>query len=150
MGIFNESTENKLNDLLEKAYDAEKGFKKAADNISDARLKNFFISKANERGQFRSELRTELTSMGLEVGEDDGSASGTLHRTWMDMKAFFSTDKEESMLEEVRNGEKAALNDYEDILEDQKLPPTTASVLRKQHQIIQKSHDTADYLEDIR
>ncbi|WP_299214270.1 PA2169 family four-helix-bundle protein [uncultured Dokdonia sp.] len=150
MGIFEESTENKLNDLVEKAYDAEKGFKKAAENVSDARLKNFFIHKANERGQFRSELKTELKSMGLEVNEDDGSVAGAIHRTWMDTKALFSTDNEESMLEEVRNGEKAALSDYEDILEDKKLPPTTANVLRQQHQAIKKSHDTADYLEDIR
>lgn len=150
MGIFEESTQNKLNDLVEKAYDAEKGFKKAAENVNNNHLKNFFNNKAQERQQFRSELRNELTNMGMEVKEKDGSVAGSVHRAWMDTKAFFSTDNEESMLEEVRNGEKAALNDYQDILEDKKLPPTTAGVLRQQYQAIQQSHDKADYLEDIR
>ncbi|NNC70367.1 MAG: PA2169 family four-helix-bundle protein [Flavobacteriaceae bacterium] len=150
MGILNESTENKMNDLLEKAYDAEKGFRKAAENIDNARLKNFFKHKAQERQEFRTELRNELRSNGLDINEDDGSIAGSAHRAWMDTKAFFSFDNEESMLEEVRNGEKAALNDYDDILENETLPPTTESVLRKQRSVIENSYRKADYLEDVK
>ena len=149
MRIFSESTENKFNDLLEKAYDAEKGFTKAAENVDSTRLKTFFNKKASERRSFIQELRTELVANGLEIKENDGSVAGTLHRAWMDTKALFSTDNEESMLEEVRNGEKAALEDYDDILEDKELPPTTVNILRKQRNAIESSYRKADYLEDV-
>ena len=52
------------------------------------------------------------------------------------------------MLEEVRNGEKKALEEYDDILELD-LPSSTASVLRRQRNTIQASHDKADMLEEI-
>ncbi|WP_142785077.1 ferritin-like domain-containing protein [Changchengzhania lutea] len=149
MGIFNESTENKLNDLLEKAYDAEKGFEKACENVDSTRLKSFFKSKAEERRGFRSELRNSLVANGMQVEEKDGSVAGRLHRVWMDTKALFSTDNEESMLEEVRNGEKAALEDYDDVLESCTVDSSTKQVLQKQRSAIQASCNKADYLEDI-
>ena len=149
MGIFSESTESKLNSLLEKTYDAEQGFKKAAENIESSSLKTYFTNKAEERLKFRTELRKELLDNGCEIKENSGSISGTLHRAWMDTKSLFSKDDEESMLEEVRNGEKAALNDYDSVLEDNTLPPTTENILRLQRNTIQASYDKADYLEEV-
>ena len=149
MSVFSESIENKFNDLLEKAYDAEKGFIKAAENVDSTPLKSFFRNKANERKEFRGELTHELLAKGMKVKEDDGSLSGSLHRAWMDTKAFFSADNEEAMLEEVRNGEKAALEDYDDLLEDHHLPPSTMAILRKQRNTIKNSYQKADYLEDL-
>jgi len=149
MGIFSENTESKLNDLLEKSYDAEKGFKKAQEHVDSSALKSFFKTKANERSSFRTELVGELKANGCNVNEDNGSITAVLHRTWMDTKALFSSDNEESMLEEVRNGEKAALNDYNDVLEDNKLPPTTVNILTKQRNAIENSYKKADYLEEI-
>lgn len=149
MGIFSESTEKKLNGLLQKSYDAEQGFKKAAENVESNSLKNFFMSKAEERLKFRNELRREIVANGCEINEQSGSIAGSLHRAWMDTKALFSSNNEERMLEEVRNGEKAALNDYDDVLKDKLLPPTTTNILQKQRTVIQSSYDKADYLEQV-
>lgn len=149
MGIFSENTETKLNELLERSYDAEQGFKKASENVESDTLKRFFNDKALERLNFRTELRKELIANGCDIKEDSGSIKGALHRTWMDTKAIFSNENEESMLEEVRNGEKAALNDYDDVLEDNQLPPTTENILRTQRNTIQSSYNKADYLEEI-
>ena len=149
MGIFSENTESKLNGLLEKAYDAEKGFRKAAENVESSSIKNFFNEKAEERLKYRTELRKELLDNGCEINEESGSIAGSLHRTWMDTKALFSSDNEESMLEEVRNGERAALDDYNDVLEDNLLPPTTENLLRQHRNEIQSSYDKADYLEEV-
>lgn len=149
MGIYSENTETKLNDLLEKSYDAEKGFEKAHANVDSAALKSFFNSKVNERLKFRTELISELKANGYNVIDDNNSLEASIDRTWMDTKAMFSSDKEQSMLEEVRNGEKATLNDYNDVLEDNKLPPTTASILTKHRNAIESSYKKADYLEEI-
>lgn len=149
MNTFNEKTENKLNDLLEKAYDAEKGFKKAANHVDNSRLKTFFHEKARERSGYINELNDTLRQSGMNVSENDGSVSGAMHRAWIDTKAFFSFDNDESMLEEVRNGEKAAIDDYDDILNNCELNPAVRDILLKQKVAIQASYDKADYLEDI-
>ena len=149
MEHFNKETQNKLNDLLEKSYDAEKGFKNEAENTKSMKLKAFFIKMADKRLRYRMELKNALLSKGMEVKEDDGSIAGSLHRAWMDTKAFLSIDNDESILEEVRNGEKAALNDYDDILDNCLLDASTRNILLKHRAAIKESYDTADYLENI-
>ncbi|WP_178988702.1 ferritin-like domain-containing protein [Winogradskyella schleiferi] len=149
MGLFDEKTENKLNDLIEKAYDAEKGFKTVADHVDNPRLKTFFNEKARERGGHVNDLTNTLRKKGMEVNQHDGSISGSLHRAWIDTKAFFSMDDDESMLEEVRNGEKQAIDDYDDILNNYDLNPTIRELLLKQKSEIQASYNKANYLEGI-
>jgi uncharacterized protein (TIGR02284 family) len=149
MGIYNEKTEEKLNDLIEKGYDAQKGFKKVSEHVDNPRLKSFFSEKSRERSNHINELTNALRKKGMDVTEDDGSAKGSLHRAWIDTKAFFSMDNDESMLEEVRNGEKAAIEDYEDVLECDDLDSSVRQLLMDQKNDIQSSYNKADYLEDI-
>ncbi|MDW5288298.1 PA2169 family four-helix-bundle protein [Formosa sp. PL04] len=149
MKAFNEKTESKINDLIEKTYDAEKGFKKVSDHVDNPRLKTFFNEKARERSGYINELTNTLRSQGMNVTENDGSVSGSLHRAWIDTKAFFSFDNDESMLEEVRNGEKVAVNDYEEILNNYELNLPLREVLLKQKNAIEMNSKKVDYLEDI-
>lgn len=149
MKTFHEKTESKLNDLLEKAYDAEKGFKKVAAHVDNPKLKSFFTNKARERSGHINELTNTLRIQGMDVSEKDGSTAGSLHRAWIDTKAFFSIDNDESMLEEVKTGEKAAIADYDDILDNCELNIPTRDILLKQKNDIQASYNKANYLEDI-
>lgn len=150
MGLFSKKTEDKLNDLVKKAYDAEKGYRKVSENVDNTSLKNFFAEKARERSGYVNELTSVLRSQGMEVTDKDGSTAGTLHRAWIDTKAIFSRDNEESMLEEVKTGEKAAIDDYDDILNNCELNPSVRDLLLRQKNAIQASYNKADYLEDIR
>jgi len=147
MDVWNEKTEHKLNELLEKAYDAEKGFKKAIEHTNNPRLKSFFAEQARQRSAFITELRQVLKSQGMKIKDSDGSISGSIHRFWMDTKAFFSADTDESMLEEVRNGEKAAIEDYDAILDHCELNVPIRDILSKQKGAIQANYNKADYLE---
>ncbi|WP_179334554.1 ferritin-like domain-containing protein [Winogradskyella costae] len=149
MALFDKKTEEKLNDLIEKAYDAEKGFKKVAEHTDNPRLKTFFLNKARVRSRYVNELTTTLRESGMEITQRDGSWSGSLHRTWIDTKAFFSMDNDESMLEEVRNGEKQAIEDYDDILNNYELNPTVRGLLLTQKAEVQASYNKVDYLEGI-
>ncbi|TYB71529.1 PA2169 family four-helix-bundle protein [Bizionia gelidisalsuginis] len=149
MAMFNDKTKDKLNELLEKAYDAEKGFKKVAQHVENPRLKTFFNQKALERSGYINELSSALRTQGMEVSEKDGSVSGSIHRAWIDTKALFSIDNDESMLEEVKTGEKAAIEDYEDILNNYEISLPVRDTLIKQKDAIQASYNKADYLEDI-
>lgn len=46
---------SKLNELLEKNYDAEKGYKKAAEDIKNAQLQDFLQSHSQQRYDFGHE-----------------------------------------------------------------------------------------------
>lgn len=131
METYTEIVGKKLNALLEKTYDAEKGFKKVAENVENDSLKTYFKNKADERYTFGHDLKAEIKSFGQEV-DKGGSLTGTAHRAWIDTKAIFSLNDEESMLEEVIRGEKAAIAEYDDILEETSLPASTRTLISSQ------------------
>lgn len=149
MKTYTEKVGSKLNDLLEKTYDAEKGFKKAADNVKNIPLKNYFERKAQERYDFGHALKNEIREFGTEVDKGD-SFTSKAHRSWMDIKALFSTDNEEAMLEEAIKGEKAALEEYNDVLNETSLPSTTANLLVSQKNHITSGLNTIKGLEDLK
>ena len=149
MSTYNEEVGKKLNDLLERTYDAEKGFKKAAENVEHQGLKNYFNNKAQQRYEFGHELKNEIKSFGQNV-EKGGSLKGSAHRAWMDVKSMFSADNEEKMLEESLRGERAALDEYNDIMEDVSIPASTKNVLSNQKNKIQAGLSTINRLEDLR
>ncbi len=105
-----------LNDLLAKSYDAEKGYREAADDVQAAHLKQMFREYSQQRNNFGRELKGIITSLGGEVEKGDTIAS-KLHRAWMDVKSAISSNEERNILEEVKRGEKNALSNYEDALE---------------------------------
>lgn len=149
MSTYTEAVGEKLNDLLEKTYDAEKGFKKAAENTENKQLRSYFESKAQQRKDFGHELKSEVLSFGQKVEKGD-SLTGKAHRAWMDIKAIFSSDNAEGMLEEAIRGERAAIQEYNDVLEDISLPSSTSTILRSQKLAIEKGLSKIKTLEDLR
>ena len=79
----------------------------------------------------------------------DGTAKRAMHRTWMDIKAFFSGENDESMLEEAIRGDKAAVEEYDEVLADTHLPINAASVIRKQRNWIVQDMEANKKLEDV-
>ncbi|MCB0447735.1 MAG: PA2169 family four-helix-bundle protein, partial [Gelidibacter sp.] len=139
---------NKLNELLIKNYDAEKGYRNAMENVDSDRLKMFFKRRASERSEFAKELRTEILQYG-EIPEDSGSFKGALHRNWMTLKSTFSSNDEEAILEEAIRGEKASLEVYNDLMKENDLPPTIDSLLMKHKTAIQSAINTEMVKEEL-
>jgi uncharacterized protein (TIGR02284 family) len=137
----------KLNEILEKSYDAKEGFHAASKNAKNKKLQEYFRQKAEERDMFSQELREEIKGYGQEPKED-GSVKGNMHRTWMNLKSSVS-DNDEAMLEESLRGEKAALEDYKDITKEKDLPPTLSSKLNRQQQNIQSSINNVKVYEQM-
>ena len=148
MSTYTEEVGEKLNDLLEKTYDAEKGFKKAAEHVDNPALKSYFKGKAQQRYDFGHALKSEIKSFGQEF-DKGGSLTGKAHRTWMDVKALFSSDDEEAMLEEAIRGEKSAVEEYDDIISDSSLPSSISTLLKNQKQAIENGLSTIKTLEDL-
>lgn len=149
MEKYSENLSNKLKELLEKIYDGEKGFEKASEHTNDIFLKKYFAKKSKERFDFAHELESELRMYSNYEENNSGSIAGAAHRTWMNLKAIFSVDDDASMLEEAITGEKAALKEYNEIL-DESLSLSTRSVLLKQKDVIEKDLKTITNLEDLK
>ncbi|WP_452222308.1 ferritin-like domain-containing protein [Lacinutrix salivirga] len=146
---FTEKISNKLNELLVKNYDAEKGYLNAIDNVESDRLKMFFKRRASERSEFAKELRTEILRYG-EIPEDSGSFKGTMHRNWMSLKSLFTSNDEEAILEEALKGEEASLKEYNDIINsDMVFPPSIDSLLAKQKNAVQSAINTVKVHEEL-
>lgn len=145
---FTEEISNKLNELLVKNYDAEKGYINAMNNVDNPEIKMFFKRRATERSQFAKELRTEILQYG-EIPEDSGSFKGSMHRNWMSLKSTFTTNDTEAILEEAIRGEKASLEEYKDILKDRTLPPSIDSLLIKHKNAIQSAINTEKVHEEL-
>ena len=148
MSNYTDKLGNRLNDLLEKNYDAEEGFKKAAENAKHEGLKSYFSNKAKERYNYGHELKSELKNFGQEP-DKGGSATGAAHRTWMEVKSWFSTDDDEAMLEEAIRGEKASVDEYNDVLKETALPTSTQHVLERQKNAIEHGLTNIKRLEDL-
>ena len=145
---YSEDIAKKLNGLLEKNYDAEAGYKKAAEDVKHETLKNYFRSRAKDRYDFGHELKEEIRNFGQEPDKGT-SISGDLHRAWMDLKTAFTDEKEEAILEEAVRGEKAAVKEYNEIINDKEVPPSTANLLIKQRNSVEAALKKAEALEVI-
>lgn len=145
---IHENLVDNLQGLLEKNYDAEKGFKKALENAKDTSLKSFLKHQAVTRNRFATELDNEIRGLN-EKPKESGSTTGSLHRTWIDVKTAFTGSDDEAVLEECIRGEKASLEEYEETLKDNRFPPQIQSVLNNQLSEIRNTVSQVKRLEDI-
>ena len=138
---YTEEISKKLNELLVKNYDAEKGYLNAVDNVENERLKMFFKRRASERSAFAKELRTEILRYG-EIPEDSGSFKGAMHRNWMSLKSTFSSNNEDAILEEAIRSEEASLKEYDNMINEKNLPPTIDELILRHRNSIQAAINT--------
>lgn len=136
----NEEIIESLNDLLTKAYDAEQGFKLAAERAEKfPYLVEFFNRQSDLRLCFGHELKEAITRHGG-TPQKGSSMAAKLHQGWMVVKdTLTSEDNQESILEECIRGEKAALKEYDDKLEAPGLPEDISALLAEQRTRISES-----------
>lgn len=128
---------DKLNTLLTRNYDAEKGYEKAAEDVKDVDLRRLFKVYADQRYHFGHDIKGEIKNLGGELDKGD-SVKAKAHRTWMDLKSAVSSDDNEAILEECIKGEKAAIDDYRETLNED-LPDTTRKILNEHTAKIEES-----------
>ena len=137
-----------LQELLEKNYDAEKGFTKAMKDAKNNNLKKFLQQQALQRNRFATELDQQIRNLN-ETPKESGSFTGDLHRTWIDIKSAVAGNTDEAVLEECIRGEKASWNEYEEKLKENNFPPTISNVLQKQASEIHTTLNSVKTLEDL-
>lgn len=96
-----------LNHLVHINKDAEAGFRTAAENVKNSEIETLFRKYATQHGKFAGELRDEIERLGGSPS-DSGTLGGTLHRSWMDVKATLAGHSAGSMLRSCATGEESA------------------------------------------
>ena len=146
---YTDNVSNKLNELLEKTYDAERGYKLAAEKVENPTIKRFLNDKVQQRYAFGHELKKEIRQYGR-LQDKGGSFAGDMHRIWMNLSSTLSPNDTERVLEEVERGEKASLEQYDEVLQDKELTlaPTTENLLKKQREAVKAAMVLAEKYEE--
>lgn len=137
-GKRNEMT-RALNSVITILLDSQKGFADIGEHITDAKLKQFFLTESLKRASFRGELEEILHQHGVHDIKESGSTLAALHRTWGDLKAKLGGG-DHTLLETAEQGEDEAKKAYADAL-NQDLPLPVRQVLATQQEHIIESHD---------
>lgn len=147
---YSEKVSKKLNELLEKTYDAERGYKLAAENVENPTIKKFLNDKVQQRYTFGHQLKNEISEFG-QLPEKGGSVKGDLHRAWMNLTSTLSGNETERILEEVERGEQKSIENYNEILKDKELvlPASTENMLKKQRDAIKSAMNAAERFETV-
>jgi uncharacterized protein (TIGR02284 family) len=145
---YTESISNRLSELLTKNYDAEARYAKAAKIVDTPQLKRFFETQAQNRYDFGYELNSEINSVGGSLNKGPHNLGGA-HRAWMSIKDAFTSNDEESILGEVIKGEKTAVDEYKDVLNNSTLPPSTKIILIRQVDNIESALRSSEHFEVV-
>jgi uncharacterized protein (TIGR02284 family) len=143
----NKATIETLNDLVQINNDRIKGYENAIKETEDAELVSVFNNKILESQQFRSTLTEEVQVLGADA-DTGNSVSGTIHRTWLELKAKFTGHSSHSILEDCEFGEDAIKKAYQSALDEEHLPAYIRDILNDQKMILDQSHDEIKALRD--
>lgn len=135
-----------LNDLIENCKDGEYGFRTCAEHARSPELKRLLAHRADGCRAAAHELQAYVNRLGG-TPDTGGSASGALHRRWVELRGTFSFDDDRAMLDECERGEDIAVARYRSAL-DEHLPEDIAATVRRQYEGARRNHDDIRALRD--
>ena len=133
--------------VIEVLHDGERGFADIGEHLKDAQLKSYFLQESQTRGSFARELEAEYGTTTGEANDIGGTAAGTVHRFWGDLKASLGGG-DHTLMETSEQGEDAAKKAYAAALGDESVSGAMRSILTKQQAHIQASHDKVKAFRD--
>jgi uncharacterized protein (TIGR02284 family) len=135
--------------LIETLKDGQEGFKQAAEGVKDPQLKSLFNEYSQQRSRFASELQSQAQSLGEREPETSGSATGALHRAWINLKSAVTSGDDHAILVECERGEDSAVEEYKKAI-DENLSAPLREIVSRQYSEIKNAHDRIKNLRDAR
>ncbi len=132
--------------VIQVLHDGQRGMAAIGSELKDEEAKRFFLEETQVRAEFAAELENELHRLGVHDVKEGGTAAGTVHRIWGDLKAKFG-GSDHTLLETAEQGEDEAKAKYAEAL-NETLPGTVADLLREQQTHIIASHNLVRGLRD--
>ena len=124
-----------VKDVIQVLHDGHQGFADIGEKLEDPVVQSFFVKESVIRETFERELKS-AAGIGEDVG---GTASGTVHRAWGNLKATLGGG-DHTLLETAEQGEDVAKKAYKEALEGEISSPVR-DVLSRQQSHITASHD---------
>ncbi|MEZ6242069.1 MAG: PA2169 family four-helix-bundle protein [Phycisphaerales bacterium] len=138
-----------LQDLIQLNIDSDEGFNAAADQLdASSRLAMHFRECAAERRSFASELQA-VVGANSERPEQSGTAKGTLHRWWLEIRGAVQDGDEHAVLAEAERGEDAIKRRYEKVLKETAGSPVN-DLLQRQYAAVKRRHDQVRDMRDAK
>lgn len=141
---FEEST---VRTVIEVLHDGERGFASLSEHLKEPRLKTYFAEESTHRAQFASELESALSTITGKNVDEGGTASGTVHRVWGEVKGNLG-GSDHTLLETAEQGEDAAKKAYIEAVKVNDIPAAIRTLLLKQQPHINASHDKVKSFRD--
>jgi uncharacterized protein (TIGR02284 family) len=137
-----------LNKIVEINNDRIEGYETALGETTDSALKSLFTEMASRSRGFKSELTSEVTSLGGKPTEGTKN-TGKLFRIWMDVKAALTDADRKKIIDSCERGEDAALQAYDEVLKsDASFSETQRSMITRQRTALQGDHDRIKSMRD--
>ena len=143
------ATAEVLNDLILINNDRIEGYERGRKELKDgdADLKSLFLNMIGESQKYKMALATEVSALGEDI-ETGTTNSGKIYRVWMDVKAMFTGNDRQTVLNNCEFGEDAAQNAYKMALEEEDLPSNIRELISDQKASLRTSHDEIKRLRD--
>lgn len=144
------TTREVIEDLIEINNDRIDGYTKAQKDIKefDALLEPVF----GEMASHSKDNVSELINIGAQLNADidqGTTASGKLHRLWMDVKSVFTGGSKEAILESCEFGEDAILKVYSEAAKEYpELPSELLDLMSEQQTKLKADHDKMKGMRD--
>jgi len=142
-----EKTVETLNDLIKIHNDRIQGYERATKEVEDTDLKTLFTNFIGDSHKFKMAIGSEIQTYAKDI-ENTTSSSGDIHRTWLNVKAFFTSNNTKSVLEECEFGEDATQKAYKSALDSEHLPAYIREILSSQEVVLKAAHDKVKALRD--
>lgn len=120
---YSENYNKQLQRLYKILQDGHKGYIDASDHVKSDDLKVLFKEIAAEREILANQMAAKMVEFGYDPNNSD-DALGALHRGWMGLKASITSNTDQNILESCRNGDQAALDAFDDVLQGEVLYDT--------------------------
>ena len=146
MATITKNVEDTINEVLETLHDGEKGFHTAADAVQREVLKNELMHFSRERASFAAALTSALFDIGSKP-KTEGSASGAIHRGWINLMKLKPGDNEHAVLAACEQGEDSAVATYVGAMAAP-LPEELSELISTQYQVVKATHDRIRTLRD--
>ena len=134
-----------LNTLIGTLIDSIEGYQKAAADTGNARYTEMFNSRAQERQHAVTKLQAAVARLGGDP-EDDGTATGAVHRGWVNLKEAVLGKDDEAIVNAVESGEDYLKGKFETIMDNKDLPPEARAAVEEAWQSVKAGHDEMSQL----
>lgn len=148
METSTKSTGEQVKELVIINNDRYEGYKTAAEETKDTRLKSIFEEYSHQSKKFSDELQKYVQSS-QKPTPGETKTTGKLYRAFMDMKAALQGKDNKGILSSCEFGEDTAKKTYDDVLEHaDEINKDALDVIRKQRSSLQQSHDKIKMMRD--